>query len=96
MKLPKYIKIKGQKYKIIYNKNLSKESIYGDTDMDYKIIRICNSLEGEKLLTTLIHEIGHAIQFETGISQAISVGLQEIICENFSTVFNDIFKIRFK
>ena len=58
MKRPLTIKLFGQKYKISYD-HISEESL-GETDLDTNRISIRGSLQEEKVIRVLMHEITHA------------------------------------
>jgi hypothetical protein len=50
---PKQITIGGQKYKVVYQKNLED---FGSLDVDKKIITLRESLSTKERLDTLLHE----------------------------------------
>lgn len=45
---------------------------------------------------TLIHEIGHAIFHRTGLKQAISGDVEEIVVENIATALMENFEVKLK
>ena len=97
MKIPKSIWVKGQEYTILSIKGLTEdEHADGATDYINKTIKYDSKLKGDMLKRCLLHEIGHSIQFETGLRQALSDELLEIITENFSNVLIDTMHVRFK
>lgn len=97
MKIPKEIYVKGQHYEIIKVKELSEtDGSDGETSEHDKTIKYCSKLNNDKLKRAILHEIGHAIQYETGISQALSEEMQEVVTENFANVIVDLFHLRFK
>lgn len=93
MRLPKTITIFGQVYTIKLVLNL--DSV-GLCDFDNSIIYIRANQAPEQLFLTLLHEINHAIQFRTGLYQALSREVQEVISENFSVAYREIFEIKIK
>jgi len=97
MKVPKTIWVKGEEYTITSVSDLiDADDSDAQTSECEKTIKYDSSLKGKKLKRAMLHEIGHAIQYETGISQAASSEMQEIITENFANVFDDLFHWRFK
>jgi len=97
MKLPRHILIKGEKYSLETCSNIADyDEADGTIIEDKKQIKISSHLKGKALQVALLHEISHGIQNQTGISEAISEGLQEVIAENFATVLTKLFYIRFK
>ena len=95
VKIPKSIWVKGQEYTIAKSSELD-EDIEGNTCNITKHINISTTSKDDELKRCLLHEIGHAIQYETGISQALSTEMQEVVTENFANVIIDIFHVRFK
>ena len=96
MKIPKSIYVKGQEYFLIATAGLIDDGHDGLTDYVNKTIKYDSKLKGDLLKRCILHECGHAIQYETGINQALSDEIQEIITENFANVFIDLFHVRFK
>ncbi len=47
-------------------------------------------------MSTLIHEMVHAVFARSGVTQAISNELEEIICENIATMITENFDLKFK
>lgn len=62
---PKQITIGGQKYSIVYKRNLED---FGVLDTDKKIITIRDNLKIPDLLDTLLHEAFHACLEISGLS----------------------------
>ena len=62
---PKQITIGGQKYKIVYQKNLED---FGNVDVDKNIITIRDSLQPQERLDTILHEAFHACLAISGLS----------------------------
>jgi len=97
VKIPKSIWVKGQEYLVIATQSLiDNEHCDGTTDYINKTIKYDSALKGDMLKRCLIHELGHAVQFETGLRQALNDDILEIITENFSNVINDLIHWRFK
>ena len=82
----KSIVVKGEKYKVkMVNANTIDAS--GDIDSNNKVIQIAKGMGAKLTIETLYHEIGHAIIYETALTEVISSDVQEIIVENFAREF---------
>jgi Zn-dependent peptidase ImmA (M78 family) len=92
-KLPNYINVLGQKYRIIVNKEkLSNTSYYGECDYSKRQIIINDELDTEEQWRTLAHEVMHSVIYRCGIrfSGGLSSELEEIIAESVGNVIADI------
>lgn len=88
----KSINVLGQKIKVVIKK--IDRNYLGLFYADHNLIEISDEAKGDKLVETLVHEIGHAIFKRSGLDQAsISHDAQEIICEQFSKVICENFKL---
>lgn len=76
MKRPASIKIFGQKYKIRYD--YANEENYGETDPSVNIIWIRNAMPADKLVRVLMHEITHAVIFETPMADRKRFDVEEV------------------
>ena len=95
MKKPKTFIIFGKRIKIQYAPDLiEKYDINGDYGQD--LIRIDEQLEDKLLWLTLIHEATHALFDRCGIRQAVDSGVEEIICDNISTLMVENFELAIK
>ncbi|MAP55908.1 MAG: hypothetical protein CL605_13495 [Altibacter sp.] len=65
---PRQITIGGQKYRIVYKKDLDD---FGNLDVDKKIITIRENLNNKDRLDTLLHEAFHACLALSGLSYLI-------------------------
>lgn len=89
----KPLNILGRIVKIKKFKNTG-ENIAGFYDFDTKEIGIDASLKKDDAVSTLIHEVGHALFHRGGLIQCnISREVQEIIVEQYATVLLDNFKL---
>ena len=79
MKKPQRIQVLGEWFKIEHT-DLIPEGLCGDCDVDNKVIRIEQSLEGKTFKETLIHEKFHAMLTLSGLSQFLSDELEEALC----------------
>ena len=99
MRLPKTIKIGGHQYRVIFPYIFTERNDRtGDCDFSGKIIRIVEAVGGEKrsdsaIVTTLIHEILHAIDNVTGqkmfdttngedMIDGLSEGIYQVLVDN--------------
>ena len=65
---PRQITIGGQKYRIVYKKDLED---FGNVDVDKKIITIRGNLSATEKLHTILHEAFHACLALSGLSYLI-------------------------
>ena len=97
--IPKTLSVLGTSY-IVSVEDLSKMEIAGYCDYSLKRIVICKTLKNnyEGYMTTVLHELFHAVFQEAGINQtSIGSDVEEIIVEQMSRVlFSNIslFKVR--
>jgi len=73
---PKHIMIAGQKYRIRYD--LEDPDAYGMTDSATNTIMLRPNLPEDKLLRIFMHEITHAVIFETPMSTRKRFDLEEV------------------
>jgi hypothetical protein len=101
MKLKKEFYVKGKLWRLEY--------VWGLRHMDEKmdglcvsaerIIKLERSLSKEYKFEVFLHELVHAIIFEShiaGLDGPSGELIEEIICDSVADVFNDIFNMRFK
>ena len=103
MRIPEHIVIKGEVWTIV-KKDLSSHISYNDQgQMVGHAVGLCqpwdrtiyyhNTLKGDLLRSTILHEINHAILYETGFSQtSLLSDTEELIVENIANVYNRVFK----
>lgn len=99
MNLPKKINIKGKEYKIIQINDISLngEPAHGLVDYDKQIILIEKSASNESKLSTLIHELCHAVWYEIGLKQtSLTQDLEELLAENVCQVIMSNFRLTMK
>ncbi len=96
MKLPKQVTILGQKYSIVQQNELKSESkdVWGSVDLVKKTIYLDKSQTDIEKISTLIHEMGHAVFFESAINlTTIHHDVEEILVEQIAkTITNNLFK----
>ena len=88
------VPIFGTDYKIFFVDPVDDKD--GDCCFEKKIIRVHPELDQENREKTLLHELGHAIIFETGLYQVLHPDIIEIIVDNFSVFHWKTFFIKFK
>jgi len=76
VKRPVTLRVGGIKYKIKYN--LEDEDAMGETDSTTSIINLREGLPEDKLIRVLMHEITHAVIFETPFSTRKRFDLEEV------------------
>lgn len=69
MKIPDEIKIGGATYQVITEDHLIDDDVYkwGSTDVGQKIIRLTTDISIQAIKQTFIHELTHAIMYESGL-----------------------------
>ena len=97
MKIPDKIKVAGHIYKIRFDdKGLAKENLIGQTNNDFKEIRICKHYKSKRarakseIEETFLHEMLHTIDknynnsslSEKALSR-LSQGLYQVLKDNF-------------
>lgn len=93
MSKPAYFDIFGKRIYIQYKK--LEEDMYGEYKSKEGIIEIDESLDGELLYDTLVHELIHALFDRVGIGHVVQHDVEEIICRCAAAVFieNDLVNI---
>lgn len=76
MSRPKFARIAGQKYKVRYD--LDDPDAYGLTDSATNTIRIRENLPEDKMIRVFMHELTHAVIFETPMSTRKRFDIEEV------------------
>jgi len=76
MKRPVSVKISGIKYRIKYE--LDNPEAFGETDSQTNIINLRKDISEDKLIRVLVHELTHAVIFETPFSTRKRFDLEEV------------------
>lgn len=76
MNKPTSIKIFGQKYKIKFDQESGED--YGITDQSTNTIHVRPDLPEDKMLRVFMHEVTHAIIFETPMSTRKRFDVEEV------------------
>ncbi|WP_099335809.1 hypothetical protein [Clostridium cadaveris] len=64
------VSILGIEYVVVYLEDLIKrEGLYGDIDYNKQVIRIDNSMNDDRKMRTIIHEVLHGIMESLGYSE---------------------------
>lgn len=97
--LPENVTVFGAELKVVESLNL----FYGDTKVDglfnafTKEIYIEKALPKDDKLHTFIHELGHALLWRVGMTQAnIPPEIEELIVENNATMITEMFNLTIK
>lgn len=93
MRIPKELMIRGKQWAVTYKWRLEDDAD-GLTDGANRVIYLRHGLGGEKL-TTFLHELIHAIMYESGIHHTeLSAAAEELICHNVAEEFTSQFIFR--
>lgn len=94
----KEVNVLGKRIPIIFSPGLTeKENILAFYDDTKKSITIDDKILDSELVSTLIHEIGHALFFRGGVSQtSILPDVLEMIVEQFALVIDENFELKKK
>jgi hypothetical protein len=102
MYIPKKVNILGEFYRLIPKKNLSQDlsddigPIGALTDGANRDIFFDPKINNADLMQSLIHEIKHGHQWESGIFQVMERGIREVDAETTAKMLCNIFNITFK
>lgn len=89
MVVPKSVKIFGQRFKV---KVVPLHGYLGLCDRATNTLYVESNQSEKEIYQTLLHEIGHAVVGRTGIAQALSPEVEEIIVENIATAIIENFE----
>jgi hypothetical protein len=89
VKRPTSIKVAGLKYKIRYD--LADENAYGETNPDTNTINLRHGMPEDKLIRVLVHEITHAVVFETALATRKRLDIEEV-CDIIGIQFVAVLK----
>jgi hypothetical protein len=94
--MPKYVTIFGRKIPVKLASREELDSLFKDAagiwDPTTRIIYIDKSAPKETQLYWLYHEMGHATKTFVGLDQILPPELQEIICQSYATLIEDVLK----
>lgn len=100
MRIPNKLKIAGHIYRVFFDdKYLSKKGLVGETDNDFKEIRLCKHYKSKRarikteIEETFLHETLHTIDrnynnnalSEKALSR-LSIGLHQVLHDNFTII----------
>ena len=68
----------------------------GLCDSKDRVISLADGYSPDETLHTLLHEIKHAHQHESGLSQLISNDVMEMDAQGFASLVSGLFEIKFK
>jgi len=93
MKKPPVVDVMGLLVRMSYNGENVDEA--GHYDRTTKCIVISEEEKGQRYVRTVLHELGHALLDRSGVHQAISEELEEVIVEVYSNFLAETFKMDF-
>lgn len=100
MRAPKQIEIKGKLWKISFRKVPLNgvEGCDGLCDFGERRIYLASHLEGEDILSTLIHELTHAALFEAHLNEGSGLHskTEEIVCDAVADMLTTLFDVQWK
>jgi Zn-dependent peptidase ImmA (M78 family) len=82
------IDVFGRTYQIIYV-DLTQADNDGSFHYEDDLIQIDQSLVGQALQQTLLHEIFHAVMHRSSLSQAVGPALEEVLVDLIATFLTD-------
>lgn len=89
MKIPKRFKVLGKTITVVEKSELQEQGYAGLYDPS--LGKIFLNPHVSDIDETFFHELNHAIIHRSGLNQIISREAEEMICENFSTVYCELF-----
>ena len=80
------LNIYGQDYKIIFKDHLNdgNHDLRGLCDKEKNTIFILSTQQPAEMFETVLHEISHAILWETGVTPTLHEAQEEILVENIT------------
>lgn len=90
MKRPTSLKVSGIKYRVKYD--YGDPENYGETDPDTNTINLRDKLPEDKLIRVFVHELTHAVIFETPFSTRKRFDLEEV-CDIVGWHFLDMLRV---
>lgn len=94
MRTPKWVPVLNYPYHIKYFE--TPQDLDGACCPKSRLIYLDKRIKDQLLDETLLHEIIHAWQFESGISEVTSEEILEVSCAQLSKFLLSIFSIEFK
>lgn len=92
--LPKSVMILGHKTKIVHTRELPETPKDDDTiglaDILDHVIHVHKDLSKEAKRRIMLHEIYHHNLWRSGVDQSISKELQEVLCQNFAYLYDEL------
>jgi len=96
--MPKYVTIFGRKILVKLATREQLDMLFKDAagiwDPTTRIIYIDKTAPKQAQLYWLYHEMGHAAKTFVGLDQVLPAELQEIICQSYATLIEDVLKQR--
>jgi len=97
MKIPKTVQVLNAKYKIKIVKGLAQTAgNWGHCDSAIKTISLDSGMVGAHLARVLMHELMHAVQFESGMVDFMGMQTCEMSAETLAGFLCAVFEFKFK
>lgn len=98
MKIPKRLNIHGHWYsiRIVKQDSMHLPGQCGSCEYPKREILLSAESDKEMMMLTLLHEIRHAFQFESGLSQVLGTQAMEMDADGFVSLVTSLFDIKFK
>lgn len=97
MKLPKRIPVGSTMYELRYaKKGELPEHVMGVCHFKKKMILLCKGQQRSDLIHTLVHELKHALQWESGLSQNLDHQTMEMDAQATASMITSLFNLTFK
>ena len=95
--IPSNINVLGVKFKvkILSTKKMDEihgQNVYGNFNCNNRMITIRRQNNNEEELATFLHELSHAIMWVSGVSQAMTNEMSEVVAQTFSYAFIEYLK----
>ena len=94
MFIPDQFKVKGKlwKVKFIHDLREDHEKVSGVCDTDKRVIELDSKLRSTKLRLTFLHELFHALAFESHTTDLMSDDLEEVLADSFADLIETSFE----
>lgn len=87
----------GQLTPVEYVKDYAEDEGHaGDYDTKLKIITIDKNLDSSERLSTLLHEMGHALFDRIGLTQGVSKEYEETVVESYAKMIVENFNLKLR
>lgn len=94
IEIPQIVSVFGKNHLI--TNGCDGEELSGKLKIKEAIIEIKSDLKGDDFISTLVHELLHAVQFRTSQHQAVPIEFLEINTDTIATFITETFDLKFK